>query len=227
MPELGPDHGPQGHSVEKPERIGARRPTDSTTELQDLSGVEVGGTRERFATQQLLQVIFAIAQQRLDRRRSKHGLPTEGHSLRNEGGGGDFLVEGFDRVVFHGILQPLMRKYGMYYMLKDAGRQLVDFKAFATATTEQVKKASLAEAQRSNRPIEYLCSSGVDKQELARKILAKDPVEQGLICVFKVIEPCMTFEYHCSADRDQRDSSPLQASVCISTTTGSIPCSGS
>jgi len=118
------------------------------------------------------------------------------------------VLSGFDRVVFHGILQPLMRKYGMYYMLKDAGRQLVDFKAFAAATTEQVKKASLAEAQRSNRPIVYLCSSGVDKQELARKILAEDPVEQGLICVFKVIEPCMTFEYHCSADRDQRGLKP-------------------
>lgn len=118
------------------------------------------------------------------------------------------VLSGFDRVVFHGILQPLMRKYGMYYLLQDAGCQLVDFKKFALATTEQVKKASLAEADRNNRPIEYLCSSAVDKQALARKILAENPVEQGLICVFKVLEPCMTFEYQLSADRDQRGLKP-------------------
>jgi hypothetical protein len=118
------------------------------------------------------------------------------------------VLSGFDRVVFHGILQPLMRKYGMYYMLKDAGRQLVEFKAFAQAVTDQVKKGSLAEAQRRNRPVEYLCSSAVDKQELARKILADNPIEQGLICVFKVIEPCMTFEYQFSADRNERGLKP-------------------
>ena len=118
------------------------------------------------------------------------------------------VLSGFDRVVFHGILQPLMRRYGMYYMLRDGGRQLVEFKTFASATTEQVRKASLAEAHRGNRPVEYLSSSGVDKQALARKILAENPIEQGLICVFKVIEPCMTFEYQCSADRDQRGLKP-------------------
>jgi hypothetical protein len=86
----------------------------------------------------------------------------------------------------------------------DAGRQLVDFKNFALETTERVKKASLAEAERKNRPIQYLASSGVDKQELARKILTEDPVERGLTCVFKVVEPCMTFEYQRSANADQR-----------------------
>lgn len=113
-------------------------------------------------------------------------------------------LSGFDRIVFHGILHPLMRTFGMYYMLVDAGVRLIDFKAFALETTERVKEASLAEAHRKNRPIVYLSSSGVDKQELARKMLAESPIEQGLICVFKALEPCTTFDYQRSVNRDER-----------------------
>ena len=114
------------------------------------------------------------------------------------------VLSGFDRIVFHGILQPLMREFGMYYMLKDAGVQLLDFKHFALATTERIKQASLAVARRDHRPILYLNSPGLDKQELARKTLAQNPVEQGLICVFTALEPCTTFEYQRSTNRDER-----------------------
>jgi hypothetical protein len=114
------------------------------------------------------------------------------------------VLSGFDRIVFHGILQPLMREFGMYYMLKDAGVQLLDFKRFALATTERIKQASLAVARRDHRPIVYLNSPGIDKQELARKTLAENPVEQGLICVFTALEPCTTFEYQRSTDREVR-----------------------
>jgi hypothetical protein len=114
------------------------------------------------------------------------------------------VLSGFDRVVFHGILQRLMRQDGMYFLLQDAKVRLLDFKDFALAATERVKQASLAEAERDNRPIKYLQSPSVDKQALARKVLAENPVEQGLICVFKAIEPCMTFEYQRSANREER-----------------------
>ncbi len=113
------------------------------------------------------------------------------------------VLSGFDRIVFHGILQRLMRHDGMHFLLMDAKVRLLDFKKFALATTEQLKEASMAEALRKKRPIVYL-HSGADKQKLAREILAKNPVEQGLICVFKAIEPCMTFEYQRSANLAER-----------------------
>jgi len=113
------------------------------------------------------------------------------------------VLSGFDRIVFHGILQRLMRHDGMHFLLMDAKVRLLDFKKFALATTEQLKEGSMAEAHRKNRPIVYL-HSGADKQKLAREILAKNPVEQGLICVFKAIEPCMTFEYQRSANLAER-----------------------
>jgi hypothetical protein len=114
------------------------------------------------------------------------------------------VLSGFDRIVFHGILQRLMRHDGMHFLLMDAKVRLLDFKKYAMAATEQLKEASLAEAHRKNRPIEYLHSSDDDKQAIARKILARNPVEQGLICVFKAVEPCMTFEYQRSVNLAER-----------------------
>lgn len=114
------------------------------------------------------------------------------------------VLSGFDRIVFHGVLQPLIRKLGMYYFLKDAGIQLIDFKRFALETTERLKRAAVAEAERFKRPVKYLTSSRESKEDLAREILARDPVQEGLICVFTTLEPCMTFEYQRSQDRSER-----------------------
>jgi hypothetical protein len=114
------------------------------------------------------------------------------------------VLSGFDRLVFRGSLLPLMRPGGMYLFLEAASVRLLDFKKFVLSTTERVKEASLAEARRLDRPIRYLESSATDKEQLARRLLAKHPVQQGLICVLTSVEPCMTFEYHRSANRDER-----------------------
>lgn len=113
-------------------------------------------------------------------------------------------LSGFDRLVFRGWLMTLMQDFGMYFFLENSGVRLLDFKQYAVATTENVKRASLREAERLKRPILYLERANTDKEALARRLLAKYPVERGLICVFKSIEPCMTFEYRRSKNRDER-----------------------
>ena len=114
------------------------------------------------------------------------------------------VVSGFDRLVFRGHLPRLMRRGGMFFFLEAAGVRLLEFKDFVVATTERVKKASLAQARKLDRPVRYLDSPTIDKEDLARQLLAEYPVRQGLICVLTALEPCMTFEYHRSPDRDQR-----------------------
>ncbi|MDI7269257.1 MAG: hypothetical protein QME96_14805 [Myxococcota bacterium] len=114
------------------------------------------------------------------------------------------VLSGFDRLVFRGHLQPLRRDGGMYFFLEDAGVRLLDFKKFAIDTTERVKNAATAEASKLGRPICYLDSAAIDKEEFVRQILRKHPVEQGLLCVLKALEPCMTFEYHRSQDPKKR-----------------------
>jgi len=114
------------------------------------------------------------------------------------------VLSGFDRLVFRGSLLPLIRDGGMFFFLQAAGLRLLDFKEFVLATTDRLKEASLAEARRLDRPIRYLDSPTIDKEKLARQLLAENPVEQGLVCVLTALEPCMTFEYHRSQNRNER-----------------------
>lgn len=113
-------------------------------------------------------------------------------------------LSGFDRLVFRGHLMPLMRDGGMFFFLQDAGIRLLDYKKYVNETTERLKKASLAQAEAQGRPVRYLQSAATDKEALARKLLKEHPIDQGLICVFKSLEPCQTFEYHKSQDKNER-----------------------
>jgi len=114
------------------------------------------------------------------------------------------VLSGFDRLVFRGSLPGLIREGGMYTFLHRAGVQLLDFKDFVQATSEKLKIASLAEAREHDRPIRHLLASSTDKEAFARQLLKEHPVDTGLICVLTVVEPCSSFEYHLSKDRDQR-----------------------
>lgn len=114
------------------------------------------------------------------------------------------VLSGFDRLVFRGSLLALIREGGMYTFLTRSGVRLIDFKDFVLATSERLKHTCLAEARRSGRPIRYLEASTIDKEALARQLLAEQPVAGGLVCAFSVLEPCMSFEYHRSQDRHLR-----------------------
>jgi hypothetical protein len=114
------------------------------------------------------------------------------------------VLSGFDRVVFRGVLQRLIRTLGMYYFLEESGVRLLDFRKFVQKTTEQIRRNAQLEAEALNRPFRYLNNSAQSKEDLARQILEEHPVREGLICVFTSVEPCMTFEYERSKDRTQR-----------------------
>jgi len=114
-------------------------------------------------------------------------------------------LSGFDRIVFRGTLLPLIQDRGMFWFLTRNGVRLLDFGGFALKTSGSVKAAAVAEAQRRDRPILYLESSRTSKEDLARRLLADHPLyKPGLICVFKAVEPCMSFEYHRSPDPGER-----------------------
>lgn len=124
------------------------------------------------------------------------------------------VLTGFDRLVFRGSLRAL-RHLGIYGFLRGAGVRLVDFGKFAQLTTERVKEAALAEANKQGRPVLYLESPRTNKEELARDLLREKPrSEPGLICTFKAVEPCMRFEYHRSRDLDARGLR-LRAGKCL------------
>ncbi|MGD0949497.1 MAG: hypothetical protein ABSA52_18980 [Candidatus Binatia bacterium] len=124
------------------------------------------------------------------------------------------VLSGLDRLVFRGLLRSL-RHRGIRTFLDRAGVRLLDFGSFAQKTTERVKAAALAEAERAQRPVIYIESARASKEDRARELLAHHPLtEPGLICALRTVEPCMRFEYHRSPDPKQRGLK-LRPSKCL------------
>jgi hypothetical protein len=106
------------------------------------------------------------------------------------------VLSGFDRLVFRGTLRSLASGQGMDKYLGVNHILLKEFGNHAKQTSERLKQASLAEANRLKRPVNYLNSSRVCKEEVARQIAKADGIKFGLVCVLTCVEPCQSFEIH-------------------------------
>jgi hypothetical protein len=84
----------------------------------------------------------------------------------------------------------------MMSYLWEIGVLLKDFKQYALGVTDQVRAAIEQAAVAANRPLIYLQSSSVSKEDLARGIAERDGIGQGLICVLSSVEPCFSYEIH-------------------------------
>jgi len=104
------------------------------------------------------------------------------------------VISGADRLVFRGSLRPIQYEFGMMGYLWHKQVPLTAFGKHAEQLTMQIKEASLAEARRLGRPMQYLPSSKTDKKTLAEQIAVRDQVENGLICVLSCVERCLSFE---------------------------------
>jgi hypothetical protein len=103
------------------------------------------------------------------------------------------VLTGWDRLVFRGSIPLLNYLDAMLIFLRRIGVLLKDYSEWALALSKELKEACLVEAERLDRPVIYLGSAGGRKDELARQILAEQPVAEGLVCVLTCLEPCRTF----------------------------------
>lgn len=103
------------------------------------------------------------------------------------------VLGGWDRLVFRGCCPLFAFLDGMLKWLLHMGIRLTEYSEWALAMSDAMKRACLQEAERCQRPIRYLHSSGVRKDDLARQILQESPVSQGLVCVLTCLEPCDTY----------------------------------
>jgi hypothetical protein len=103
---------------------------------------------------------------------------------------------GLDRLVLRGTLRQVRYIQGMMNYLWAKQVLLKHFAGHVAQVSEQIKDASLKVAREQNRPIQYLPSSRVSKEEVARKIAVQDGIREGLVCVLSSVEPCMSFEVH-------------------------------
>lgn len=104
------------------------------------------------------------------------------------------ILHCFDRVRLQGSLRYLYcpEAFGKY--LGQAKVLYKDFKQFATKLTAEVCQAAEHLARELGRPFTYLSSSGISKEKEAQSIVLRDHIQEGLVAIFRCVEPCRTFK---------------------------------
>lgn len=102
-------------------------------------------------------------------------------------------LSGFDRVRLRGTLRWLSNVRGMIGYLSAMSVLLKNFKRFAQGFTAQIRQRAVEDARQAGRPVIYLNSSQQSKEQMAREIAQRDKIREGLICVFRCVEPCYSF----------------------------------
>src|SRR5688500_18794594 len=121
--------------------------------------------------------------------------------LQRHAGSVTGMLSGFDRIRFRGTVRLLANAGGMLALLSHLSVLLKDFKQFASSVSEKLKEASLAAALTTGRPVRYLASSQICKEQVALQIAREQPLGpvaeggggKGLICVLTAVEPCWSF----------------------------------
>lgn len=103
------------------------------------------------------------------------------------------VLSGPDRVLFRGTLTSIAHCDGMARFLSSQRVLLKDFGAYAQRMSAGIIARAQSLAQKAGRPVEYIASSRVRKEDRAREILAADPVAKGLIAVLTCVEPCQSY----------------------------------
>jgi hypothetical protein len=105
------------------------------------------------------------------------------------------VLSGFDRLRFRGSKCLLNTTGGMLNFLWHKRILLKDFKAYVCDTTDRLRRAVERAASDSGRPLIFL-NHRERKEDLARKIAARDRISSGLICVVSAVECCHSFSVH-------------------------------
>ena len=96
----------------------------------------------------------------------------------------------FDRMIINGYLRPLYYEHERSYGLQQLGVLYKDFKGYVMEVTESIKSRIEKGASGLGRPVIYLNKPKTNKEDIARRIIEEERIEDGLICAIKTLETC-------------------------------------
>jgi hypothetical protein len=102
-------------------------------------------------------------------------------------------ISGFDRVLFRGTLRSISYAQGLDYFMGSQRVGFKDFAGFVEKFSAGVKARAEQIARRAGRPFLYVPSGQASKEALAREVMQRDGIAEGLICVLSGVEPCPSF----------------------------------
>ena len=100
------------------------------------------------------------------------------------------VLSGYDRLSIRGTLRQLCYQQGIETFLSCHHVKYKDFGAYSQHLSQQLKDHLESLAKKAGRPVEYLQSSKISKEDRAREIMERDQIKEGLVCVLTSVEPC-------------------------------------
>jgi len=105
------------------------------------------------------------------------------------------VITGFDRIVFKGIVRPIVHSDGMESFLRARKVLNKDFKSYVAAQSQAIVSAAEQTAkEQSGHGIVYIPSLNERKEALAKKRQEETGIKEGLIGVWSCVESCHTFK---------------------------------
>lgn len=103
------------------------------------------------------------------------------------------VLSGCDRVLFRGTLRSISYLDGMERLLASHRIPYKEFSEFVKRVSDRLKQHAQQLAEKHGRPFIYLSSSALSKEDMAREIMERDAIREGLVCVLSCVEPCQTY----------------------------------
>src|SRR5437867_6566136 len=121
------------------------------------------------------------------------------------------VLSTFDRVIFRGYL-PICYPRGLLGWMHQLGVKYTEFKTFAPKLAARLLQHAKDTAQAAGRPYRYL-PTRESKEEIARGMVAREGITEGLVCVFSCLETCRTFRLRYGEGRPQLTSDLRRCTV--------------
>ncbi len=87
-------------------------------------------------------------------------------------------ITGFDRILFRGTLRCISHCEGMRVFLSSQHVLLKNFGKFVQRLSQEVSEHGKAFAAKLGRPYQYLATSSIAKEQLAREIMERDQIKK-------------------------------------------------
>ena len=114
----------------------------------------------------------------------------------------------FDRLIFRGHLTRLFPPGALRVMLWSQGVPVTGFGTWANKASTALCENAQRVATDTGRPCIYLeqittRDTGQGKEDMARRIAERDGITEGLVCVLRAVEACMSFKLRRNHDTHQ------------------------
>lgn len=103
------------------------------------------------------------------------------------------FLSGWDRIRFRGTIRMLAYVDGLLGWLNHMKVLNKNFKVFALHLTDRLKRSVESVATAAGRPIRYVASSSLSKEELVQELLRREGLTEGVVCVLSCVEPCQSY----------------------------------